>query len=803
MTKQDLNWYANQIVKHDPKGVSVKVDLEKQIISYSPKLRTDETSHKNITPEELVHALVLAMLCSKKYGYQIESIYHEKYFRHGSAGSLSDEVDFMIYDEDELPYALWEIKEPREFKSKAAETIEFQLFGTALLTGVPKYLVYATVFPEGETAVLSLQTINYTDYQSFQSWTNADSPAYNQFPIKYQDIDYEPLRNGGSNDLRTDCTQADFRGVAATFHNEFFGEHADNSLFINLVKCLLAKIYDERTTVKNGVYKFQVLQKNGKPESAEEVFKRINEELYMVAFKRYIDPVAKENDEINRGEFPPEKVKTVVKAIQSMSITKGASIHGDVIGAFFEEILRFGFKQDKGMYFTHDNLVSFMLQVVDLNGLVEKVWSVSTHPDNRLPYIIDPACGSGTFLLKAMNTITGYVKRNSNAFKADLEAEEFFNARLSESKPNYWAENFIYGMDPKFIMAITAKVNMVLHGDGSAHIYKYDAYKDFNSYEASNLRPAPEKNRAISKTKYPFETCESFDLIVSNPPFGVSLSSETKSKLSKVFSLKESLPSEALFIERCFQLLKQNGRMALVLPESILNSGDNAEARIFLYRTFKIKTIVSLPRNIFKDTPTLCSLLFAQKKTTAEIATWDETWEAAEHFARTKVKLAKKFLSELKMNKAKLTPAAVKDQFISMLSPVVSNTDWLIKRGKNPSVQRINFALGSLTSTQVVSKCIAMLATAGFEQLITNYCFKVVADKLNYSFPAYAVDEVGYKLSNRKEKIRPNQLCKFVGLTSKLEKPNLHLMDEDFELVINIKKPQTVLDHIKTKVKWD
>jgi len=731
-------------------------------------------------------------------------LYHEKHYKHGSAGSLSDEVDFLIFDEDNLPYALWEVKAPNEFLKKESDAIKYQLFGTATLVGVPKYLVYATILPKGVTPIISLKCIDYTEIKTYESWIEEGSPSYNNFPIEYKDLNYDPLKNGSkTNDLKTDCTQADFRAAAATFHNEFFGEHPDNILFVNLVKCLLAKIYDERTTQKNEFYKFQVFQKNGKTENAEEVFSRINNELYSEAYRRWIDPEAKEIDDINPREFSPERVKTIVKVLQSMSITKGASIHGDVIGAFFEEILRFGFKQDSGMYFTHDNIVNFMLHVVDIQGLTDSTWSKATHPENRLPYVIDPACGSGTFLLKAMNTITSHIKTKPEIFKTDLEAEEFFNARLLDSKPNYWAENFIYGMDPKFIMAITAKVNMVLHGDGSAHIYKYDAFKDFNNYDASKLRVAPDNMRTIPRSRYNFDTTETFDLVISNPPFGVTLNNETKSKLSKVFSLKDSLPSEALFIERCFQLLKPNGRLAIVLPESIINASDNIDIRLFIFRTFKIKSIVSLPRNIFKDTPTLTSSLFAQKKTNIEIEAWDQYWDTAKLTVDQKIKQVKSYLnSASKDNNETITN--IKTEFMKILYPIVNKKDWFLKRGKNASVEKLNFGISSFKNKEeVVEKCLQILKIASFKQALDNYCFIETAKLANYKFPVYIVDEIGYKLSNRKEKSRPNQLCKFIGTKSKKEKPNLHLMDEDFHISINSSKPKTVLDHIKKSVLWD
>ena len=215
--------------------------------------------------------------------------------------------------------------------------------------------------------------------------------------------------------------------MAAAFHAEFFGEHPDNVLFANLVKCLLAKIFDERQTANGQKYQFQILVKINKEESADDIFARVNK-LYNQAYQRFIDSSG-DPDEISSRDFSPERVKTVVRNIQSMSLTKGAAVHGDIIGAFFEEILRSGFKQDKGMYFTHTNLIQFILNAIDIEGLTVKTWKNSNHPENRLPYIIDPACGSGAFLLAAMNSITRTIRENKNDLVSNLDEENFFLMR--------------------------------------------------------------------------------------------------------------------------------------------------------------------------------------------------------------------------------------------------------------------------------------------------------------------------------------------------------------------------------------
>ena len=766
---------------------------------YSSTISSDESHSKTAENEELVHATIISLLHSKDYNYPLNALGHEIYFAHGSKGSKSDEVDVLIKDSDGMPYAMFEIKPSKDFDKEKDDAIKNQLFGTAPLVGAPKLLVYATVEPKGSTPKMKAICIDYTKHKSYSAWKDESEPQSSHFPNDYQDLDYKPYVNEGSNDLDLNCTQSDFRQVALTFHNEFFGEHADNTIFVNLVKCLLAKIYDERTCTKGDEYKFQVFQRNGKPDSSKQVFKTVNE-LYKTAYKRYIDSQAVDIDEINPKEFSEERVKTVVLALQGISITKGAAKHGDIIGAFFEEILRTGFKQDRGMYFTHDNIVKFMVEAVGLEELTKSIWMKSTHPDNRLPYVMDPACGSGTFLLHVMNAITSTIKREKKSLVTDHDSDQFYNARLSDSQPNYWAENFIYGFDPKFIMAITAKVNMVLHGDGSAHIAKEDAFKPFSLYSDPRLRPSSDSARSIQKSQYNYNMCESFDLVISNPPFGITLASDVRNKVDSTFSLPSTTPSEGLFLERCFQLLKPQGRLAVVVPESLLNSKEMIDARLFLYRFFKVQAIVSLPRNVFIDTPTLTSLVFAKKKTAAEITQWDNEWEKAQGAAEHKIKISLQALS--KINCSQKSGVEVAEAFMSSLMPLATKTDWILKGGKSPSVLPFWKNWEEVSSADVAAHYKEITRTSGFDNLKTSFIFKSVAKNLDYNFPVFMVEEVGYKLSKRKEKAKPNHLCVFRGTASNTEYCNLHLMEEDYEVIVDTDNPVSTLDFIRKNVSW-
>jgi type I restriction enzyme M protein len=797
MTDAERAWYYNQIEKVDPQRKVVNVDRKANTVRYSDSVKSDENRVRSADAEEVARALALCMLTTKAYGYDPESFYIEKYYKHGRPGSMRDEVDLLILDGDGLPFAMWDFKSAEMYEKDAAKYIESQLFGTAPLVGAPKFLVYATVRPTGKAPALTVTCIDRTQHQSFASWDKDGQPHVNAFPAHYADPKHKPFVRGGTPDLRTDCTQADFRAAATTFHEEFFGEHPDTVLFTNLMKCLLAKIYDEKQAKTGKEYKFQVLYKKGREQSAADVFKSINE-LYGEAYRRYID-ASGDDDKIDAKEFPPERVKTVVSVLQGMSITKGASLNSDVIGAFFEEILRAGFKQDKGMYFTHANLVYFMTAALDIDGLTVEKWKKATHPENRLPYVIDPACGSGAFLLRAMNVITDAVRKRRAELVDDEDSIQFFDARMSDANPNYWAENFLYGIDPKFVMAITAKINLVLHGDGSTHVFKHDGLKPLSTFNDSKLKPLGDPNRSVGKAKYPCDVVESFDVVLSNPPFGVTLAKETKAKLGTVFTLRESLPSEAHFLERWYQLLRPGGRLGVVVPESLLNSPDNADARLFLYRMFYVRAIVALPRNLFIDTPTLTSLLFAQKKSGGEVAAWDAAWEDAEAQATSVVDECKAFLRSAK-KEGKLTPGKLESEVLALLADLLPSNLRIVRRGSTPLSATLPLDVSDLRGACGYYE--DLFKVAAFRTLVRNVVFRRVVSELDYEFPVYMVDEVGYKLSKRKERERPNQLCLFIGERTGAERPNLHRNGESVRLVVDQDNPERILDYITRDVKW-
>jgi len=249
----------------------------------------------------------------------------------------------------------------------------------------------------------------------------------------------------------------------------------------------LAKIQDESEKSDGEEYDFQIrLFKNGDNfETNEQLFKRINK-LYRRALKKrlYINDEAKleKSFVIDENKFSLEKLKYTVSELERFSFVDGKnSFNGkDILGDFFEGIIREGFKQTKGQFFTHINVVKFLLWGLQLDKLaIERV-----NNDLEIPYLIDPSAGSGTFLIEYMRFITENLKRRfRNKLKQTRDVEDKIGVWFPDNKENIWAKDYIYGIEINFNLGTSSKVNMLLHGNGSTNIFVKYGFLPFNFYD--------------------------------------------------------------------------------------------------------------------------------------------------------------------------------------------------------------------------------------------------------------------------------------------------------------------------------
>jgi type I restriction enzyme M protein len=773
----------------------IKIGKDKGYISISPDgskityLAQDVTGNLS-HPEEKVRAELYVDLI-EKYKYNPDKIELEKSRKIGHPDKKTDiRMDIIVYDEQHNPFMLFELKSPEEYDKYFESSIRTQLFETAATEdkgkGNLKFLIYYTRwYDEDGKLKEKYETIDYTKYKTFEEWEEASRPNLRYIPENYGIKTKPPefIKGGeehGGKELRVDVKKEELDRIARELHNILWGGGKyQNELFFNLIGMFLAKIYDEKTTPEGQPYQFQIFFEGLDQEPPEKTYKRINN-LYKgekdpktgkykdCALKRLLNYKDEDLDKVKDIIFDAPKVKYVVEVLQDISFLQNKY---DVLGDFFEKIVRQELKQTKGQYLTHPNIVDFILYALKLDELTLDLINNET----RLPYIIDPACGSGTFLIHAMKLIDKVKEEaeKEEKIKKNYATQEFLDKNFQRLRKNAWADEYIYGIEINSDLAMASKVNMVGHGDGSAHIEIADGLVDFSNYH-DKLALALKKDIKV----YKFPVNEQFDVVVSNPPFSVTVDRDTAKQFPKLYLRGEKIAktlrnnkelevdTENLFIERWYQLLKEGGRMGVVLPESVFDTTSNRDIRLFLYRYFWIKAVVSLPHLAFAPyTQTKTSILFAQKKTTKEVEEWNELWDKYEkEYKELSDEIKKLLKSDKEQNKEK---------FIELLIKLLGEENFEAEDKK-------------LSFKELKEKYEENIKEADLEWWV----FKNVSKEQDYQIFMAHAEEIGYKRGVRKEEKRPNQLFNSEG-----EYP-------DRIIYIDTNNPKTILDYLRKYVVW-
>lgn len=523
---------------------------------------------------------------------------------------------------------------------------------------------------------------------------------------------------------------------------------------------------DESEKEDGQEYDFQVYSYGENIESSEKVFERITK-LYKTALKEKLNILdEKEIGEarlIDRNKFPLNKLAYTVQSLEHYSFLEGrSSLDGrDILGEFFERITRDGFKQTKGQFFTPTPVVIFLFYALQIDRLaIDRL-----NKDRELPYIIDPSVGSGTFLIEAMKIITKEIKyKQREKLSSSRQVKDRFEELFTpDNKENRLAREYMYGSDINFDLGTASKVNMILHGDGSTNIFVKDGLLPFRFYD-KDTAPNYLKIYQPDKLYKDKEVNGKFDVAVSNPPFSVNLDNETKRYLNNSFLFGDKKNSENLFIERWYQVLKENGRVAVVLPESVFDTTDNKYIRLFLFKYFKIKAVVSLPVLTFEPyTSTKTSLLFAQKKTAKEVVQWNELWDKCGKewsLLKTRVNDYIQFFVEDKELNKKWAKDVVEDIENENWTNIKINIFRLLKNHLTEEDKKLEIK-------ELLTKYLAELSELlqydndtceEFDYYNAWWVFSEVAQKQNYPIFMADVENVGYKRTKRGEREMPNDL---------------------------------------------
>lgn len=288
-----------------------------------------------------------------------------------------------------------------------------------------------------------------------------------------------------------------------------------------------------------------------------------------------------------RPRLTPEHLRVCVEALAQHTIS-GSDL--EVLDGFFEFLVGRSAKGVKGQYFTPRYVVEFCVRML-----------APTKGDS----VLDPACGSGGFLLHTLS----YVREREGLEGANL-------TQYSESK--------LWGFDISGRAVRVAKALMILAGDGRANILRLNSLL---RPDIGGLFPLGDSNESERATLTIEDVCRTrmrhhkgFDLILTNPPFAGEVKEPQILKGYAVSLGRSRVERDALFIERCIELLRPGGRLAIVLPHNKFAGASFAHLRKYLVRRARVLAVVGLGRNTFlPHTHQKASVLFAQRRTQREL----------------------------------------------------------------------------------------------------------------------------------------------------------------------------------------
>lgn len=596
-----------------------------------------------LTDEELVRAWLLLKL-TRSYGYEasphvleVERVYKPVGRPTGKGGRADILVrNTGLKSGDCFLFA--ECKSPEGF-DRDLRYIDGQLFRLSLQEQPrPRYLLYYTVdLRSGELRdrIILIDTLSFPD---FEAWDSAGQPITDVIPIRYG----RPKRTRFANveipseeykPLDKTSTPAVFSRIREEIHEVIWGGGGtnNNEVFAYVVKLVLCKIYDEKETVPDDQYRFQRLGDEVEPETPLALAERLNS-LYREAEQSYLAlPKPTAGPAFDSARLSPEKLAYVVGRLEGLSVTE--NVHeGDLLGEFFEQIVSQDFTQSRGQFFTPLKLVRFMLALSGAADLAVRTMQSGRdyHGRPRLPYVIDPSCGSGSILIEYMKLVTGRLGTSQVAQALPRRVRESHDTWFGV-QGNAWAREYLFGIENNHDLGLAAKVNMVLHGDGSMNTWIASGLQTFSAYWLEGRNNVLGTGRECDEELYGANINEQFDLILFNPPFSLKLSPDEKRDVARAFAVLGRSLSERVFIERWYQLLREGGIFCCVLPETILDTPTNWNARLFLFQFFRIRAIVSLPYDTFRPfTSTKTCIVLAEKRAQDDAELWRDTWTAVE-----------------------------------------------------------------------------------------------------------------------------------------------------------------------------
>lgn len=513
----------------------------------------------NSKPEELVRQSWLYKL-RDEYGYQWNQISVEVPVLVGST-EAKKAADIVVYTDSKKQSArvFIEIKKPNRLDG--LEQLKVYMNATGCRLGM---------WANGSDPNVYLLRIEPTDHTETVEW---------------RELRNIPTQNETLTDVDNPITRADLSPVEDMLSivkdcENYIKAHEGSDAFDEIFKLIFAKLFDERRNLKNDASAAQF--RVGALEPADIARLRITT-LYKQAKERW-PGVFNPGEELLLGDLA---LAYCVSALQRTYLLKSDV---DVLGAAFEVMINPSMKGDKGQYFTPRHVVDLCVEILN---------------PKENESVLDPACGSGGFLVGAMDHV----------FKTIARERDDQNEILENQKD--YASESVYGIDYDPLIAKVAKAYMLIWGDGRSNICIADGLSEKNWNEHS-------KDRLLVDDEYGNKKLKQFDVIMMNPPFAGSVHSvEILSQYELAYSLDKkgkrkrakSVSRDILFLERAIHYLRPGGRMAVVVPSGLLKNYTDEPVRRFLLKYSSIRAVISLSGSMFKPfTNTKTCVIFLQKR---------------------------------------------------------------------------------------------------------------------------------------------------------------------------------------------
>ena len=513
-------------------------------------------------PEEIIRQLWLYKL-NKHYGYSFERIETEKSIHFGRE-IHTKAADIVVYKKDKItPYIILEIKNPNQ--KKAIDQLKSYLNSEGCeigvwTNGIEKIILYRPYPKEFEDSLSEIPTTDQTIDDLFEikrTWKELN-PKFDFVEI-IKHIEELALAGSGAN------------------------------IFEEIFKIIYAKLFDEKLARERRENQEVLFRKYRDPEKTYEVLNQ----LFKNAARQWPDTF----ESSDRIKLSPDRLNICVPFLEQYRLFETGQGELEIIDSAFEYLITEVSKGTKGQYFTPRHIIKMCVKMLNPK-------------DNE--YIIDPACGSGGFLLHTMYYVwEKYLK--------------------TEAAKKEYAGKYLFGIDFDDNMRRVSQALMLIAGDGKHHIFKRDSLdaRDWQRVESQEakvgLKPllVDFENSSDEKNNQLTYRYLNFDILLTNPPFagenpeqGLLRQYQLAKKDGK---LKNNVERHILFVERSLDAVRPGGRLAIVLPQGVLNNTNMEYVRDFLFDKARILAVIGLHGNTFKPhTGTKTSVLFLQKREEVE-----------------------------------------------------------------------------------------------------------------------------------------------------------------------------------------